>query len=92
MAIQEYRCKICDHSVLSFEDEFTQDGRCDEHTHHCWEVQPPVAVTVIATNLFMLDFPQLDSIHTIYELDRQLNIEAREEKEMKEYQDFIKNQ
>lgn len=51
---------------------------------------PPDPVVVHSCTEYFIDF-QLDSINTIYELDAQLNIEAREEREMKEYNQYIKN-
>jgi hypothetical protein len=42
---------------------------------------PNDPVVVHSTGTYMSD-AQLDSIRTIYELDRQLNIEVRQEKEM----------
>jgi hypothetical protein len=50
-----------------------------------YEKLPPNPRVVLATNTYMSD-PQLDSIHSVYELDRQLNIEAAEEREMQGFQ------
>jgi len=39
----------------------------------------------------MLEEPQLDSLISVYELDRQLTIEAREQKEMELFQEVRRN-
>lgn len=54
------------------------------------EALPPNPTTVHSTNTYMSE-PQLDSISTIYELDRILNIEAREEKELLVFNEYRKN-
>jgi hypothetical protein len=52
---------------------------------------PPKVSVVLATTGLMLDEPQLDSLITIYELDRQLNMEARDAIEMEIYQQARRN-
>lgn len=47
---------------------------------------PPNPIVVIATATYMTEDPQLDSLKTIYELDRQLNLEAEDDREMLHYQ------
>jgi len=97
MSLQRFRCRSCDVKVLAFEDETIDElspniPSClpDSCGYHYWEVLPPNCSVVIATSQFMQDY-QLDSWSTVYELDRLLNIEAREEKELKVFQEFISN-
>ena len=54
-----------------------------------WTETPPNPYVVKSTYVYALEFPQLDSILTQYELDRQLNIEAAQERETREYQEAI---
>lgn len=92
MALCQYKCSICGESELAFEEELRLLGCGDSFIEsHAWEKLPPRVSTVIATSSFMLDEPQLDSLHTIYELDRQLNIEAREAKETELFQEIRRN-
>ena len=58
---------------------------------HCvfenfYEKLPPNPNVVQSTTTFMTEDPQLDSLETIYELDRILNIEAEEEREAQTFQ------
>lgn len=93
MALREYRCECGEVAYLFDDEEVDSRGghNCDGPFAHVWHKMPPRVVTVIATSSFMLDEPQLDSLHTIYELDRQLNIEARETKETELFQDIRRN-
>ena len=50
---------------------------------------PNNPTVVVATSNYMLDIPMLDSIHSAYELDRILNIEAEMERESHIYQGAI---
>jgi hypothetical protein len=52
---------------------------------------PPKFTTILATNVLMLEEPQLDSLITVYELDRVLTMEAREQKEMQLFQEVRRN-
>lgn len=96
MALIEYRCK-CGYSTYIFPDESWRDWtkckrngeRADEY--HFFTKQPPRVSVVLATNMVMLGDPQLDSLHTIYELDRQLNIETRAQKETEIFQEIRRN-
>ena len=47
---------------------------------------PPNPTVVLATATYMTEDAQLDSLKSIYELDRQLNLEAEDEREMIFYQ------
>lgn len=97
MALREYRCSFCGESRLAFDNE--KDYRLYTIVscpgcllyNHAWERQPPRVTVVLATTGLMLDEPQLDSLITIYELDRQLNMEARDEIEMEIYQRARRN-
>ena len=46
-----------------------------------YEKLPPNPTVVLATSVYMTEDPQLDSIKTIYDLDAELNTEARDEAE-----------
>lgn len=50
---------------------------------------PPNPVTINSTRTFMSEHPQLDSFSTIYELDKQLTLEAEQEREDKAYQELV---
>ena len=52
---------------------------------------PPSPITIQATWEPMTEMPYLDSIHTQYELDRQLTIEAQMARESKAYHEAIIN-
>jgi hypothetical protein len=54
-----------------------------------YQMIPNNPTVVIATSNYMLDIPMLDSIHSAYELDRILNIEAEMERESHIYQGAI---
>lgn len=56
-----------------------------------YEKLPPNPSTILATATFMTDMPYLDSLKTIYELDRKLNIEAEQDREDRAYQEMIKH-
>lgn len=94
MSLREFKCKFCGCVSLAFEDESQRldpNYSCGGPFPHEWNVLPPRVSVVLATNAFMLESPQLDSIPSIYELDRQLNIETREEKETLIFQDIRRN-
>lgn len=92
MPLNEYRCPHCKSTTLRFEEfRFMYDGQCDDpRMPHEWELMPPRANIVFATAQYMQEY-QLDSWATVYELDRQLNIEAREARELDFYQDHKRN-
>ena len=54
-----------------------------------FEVLPPNPTTILATSTYMAGVPYLDSLKTMYELDRQLNIEAEQAREDKVYQQMV---
>lgn len=91
MALNEYICAKCGLRQLAFENELTQ-GNCGTIIRWCHDFvkMPPKVQVITATAMYMHEY-QLDSFHTVYELDRQLNIEARNEKEMEVYQIFKRN-
>jgi hypothetical protein len=93
MPMVSYRCSICKDRHHFYKDEEIKNNGCksEKNNTHSWQVVPTVINTVIATNAFMLDDPQLDSIRTIHDLDRILNIEARDAKETEILQDILKN-
>lgn len=86
MALREYRCERCGETQYVFEGEEHKlaQGNCGRMTRWChrFEKIPPKLMIVHTTDTWMSE-PSLDSFHTTYELDRQLNIEARHEKETK---------
>lgn len=85
MALREYKCRRCNHSQYVFEGEEHRiaQGNCGKITRwgHDLQLMPPNPVVIHTTDTWMSE-PHIDSLHTIYELDRQLNIETREAKEM----------
>lgn len=90
MALIEYKCSRCGEGQLVFSGEegarLRIRGSCGVATRWChtFVAMPPSPSVVHCTNTYMSD-PQLDSLKTMYELDRQLNIEAAEERELKAY-------
>lgn len=92
MALQEYQCDRCGKRELAFDGEPLQQGNCGKVTRWCHNFieLPPRPSVVVATAMYMQEF-QLDSWATVYELDRLLNIEAREAKELEVYQHFKTN-
>lgn len=83
--LTEYKCRGCGDSMFAFPNE---DLRVfDIYRHSCVnpdiEKMPPNPLIVHSTQSYMTDSPYLDSIYTQYELDRILNIEAEEQREMK---------
>jgi len=56
-----------------------------------WEKLPPNPSVILATSVFMTEMPYLDSLKSIYELDRMLNIEAEQDREDKAYQEMVKH-
>jgi hypothetical protein len=85
-----YQCTTCKEKRFAFDGEQDRiDWECS--TKWCEIVPlPPNPTTVHATNTYMSE-PQLDTLSTVYELDRILNIEAREEKELQVFNEYRKN-
>jgi len=54
-----------------------------------YEVLPNNPSTILATSTFMTEMPYLDSMKSMYELDRILNIEAEQDREDKAYQELM---
>lgn len=82
----EYKCGRCGESQYVFEgeEERLQQGNCGVVTRWChiFEKMPPSPRVVHCTAAYMTEY-QLDSLPSMYELDRVLNIEAAEEREVK---------
>lgn len=85
--LAEYVCKRCGdiQYVFDNEEERLVQGNCGRVLRWCHDFRkmPPSPRVVHATETYMSDQPQLDSLRTIYELDRILNLEAAEEREVK---------
>lgn len=89
MALVAYICDRCSRKALAFRgEEHRLTLRCEVGC----EISPlpPNPVTVHTTDTFMSE-PQLDSLSSLYELDRLLTIEAREEKELFVFNEFRRN-
>jgi len=86
MTLVAYKCVDCKKTQYAFvgEEYRLQDDGC------CYEAQPPDPTTIHATNTYMSE-PQLDSWASVYELDRMLNIEMSDEKELAAFNEFRKN-
>lgn len=86
MGLRWWECTRCGEKQLAFLNEKKRlvQGNCMVYLRWCHDFQPlpPDPSVVHCTNTYMSE-PQLDSLKTIYELDRILNIEARDEKELK---------
>jgi hypothetical protein len=82
MALVRYKCSNCGKEAL----EFTGEDRIKELQLDCvFEPMPPDPVVVHATNSFTSTELMLDSVWSIHDLDRQLNIEVSDETEAKMY-------
>jgi len=93
MALIRYKCERCGNEQLVFsgeEEKRLAQGNCGHVTRWCHNfiALPPSPVVVHATNSFMSTELMLDTIWTIHDLDRQLNFEVSEEKELKVYNEF----
>lgn len=86
MALREHRCTRCGETQYAFEGEEHRivQGNCGKFMRWChnFRVMPPNPIVIHTTDTWMSE-PQLDSFQTVYELDRQLNIEAANERETK---------
>lgn len=94
MALREYKCLCCHDTVYVFDNEFCDERggyNCEGPFPHIWRQSPPKFTTILATSMLMLEEPQLDSLISVYELDRQLTIEAREQKELELFQEVRRN-
>ncbi|CAB5220735.1 hypothetical protein UFOVP244_29 [uncultured Caudovirales phage] len=88
MALIEYLCQKCGSTSFVFGGDEDRLPKSSYHpgagNHECkWEALPPLCSIVHSTDVFMLS--QLDSIHTIEDLDAAATREAAEEREMKAY-------
>ena len=72
---------------LAFEGE--EEERLPKTIHGHWKrvykKLPPDPMTIDSIVVFMTEQPQLESLRTIHELDRVLNIEAQETRELEAY-------
>lgn len=93
MALKKYKCRICGRTQFAFENERRLPVfGCSEPTEkHRYDVAPPDPTIVHCTESFMSTETRLDSLASTYELDRQLNIEAQESREMKVFQQARRN-
>lgn len=83
MAYKLYKCKNCNYCIYSFpEDLYKKNKNCNDGEHN-FETQKHYPTIVHATNSFISTELMLDSIWTIHELNRILNIETSEEKQIK---------
>ena len=94
MALKEYICSQCQRIQYVFEgeeDNRLQEGLCRDlkKETHDFRKMPPSCSVVHSTDIFMLS--QLDSIHTIDELDRRLTSEAADEREVRSQNEARKN-
>lgn len=80
MGLKAYRRKTDKKVVYSFED--IKDSN--------YEKLPPNPEIVHSVRVYMVEIPRLDSLSTIHELDRQLNLEAEKDREDAIYQDLVK--
>jgi hypothetical protein len=87
VALIEYKSKSTDRVCYVFGGE--EPARLPTDVAD-WEPQPPNPIIVHTTNSWMSE-STIDSYHTTYELDRQLNIEAGELREMKLINQVRKN-
>jgi hypothetical protein len=88
MAYKLYKCKVCGHCVYSFPEDLPKKNTKCNVNGHLYEEQSNYPVVVHATNSFMSTELMLDSAWTIHELDRILNIETAEEKQIKFLNDY----
>ena len=72
-------------------DDLTIEGDCQYRFEwdEIWEKLPPNPSVILATTSYMAGVPYLDSLKTMYELDRILNIEAEQAREDKAYQELV---
>lgn len=90
MSLAEWQCLDCRNQVFVFDDELYAPEpnvepypglACDCGCEY-WKRMPPWVTVVHRTEIFMLT--QLDSVHTIHDLDAVLQDEAAEEREVRE--------
>lgn len=79
MALKEYVCSCCGNTQYVFEGEENRlkQGLCE----HSFEKMPPSFLVVHSSEIFMLS--QLDSVHTIDDLDKALTLEAADDREVR---------
>jgi len=94
MALREHRCVRCGHGQLVFdgEEHRLRQGNCGRLLRWChdYRIMPPTPTVVHTTDTWMSE-PHLDSFESTYELDRILNIEVREAKEMQMFNEVRRN-
>ncbi len=83
MGLTEYQCTLCKNSFYVFPEERERlFSYSTENCKHKFKKMPPLVRCVHATEIFMLT--QLDSIHTVHELNSQLMREAADDREAKQ--------
>ena len=87
MAFREYINDTTGESHYCFEGE--EEGKLPGvGKRYAWWIlykkTPPNPTVIQSTSEYMAEDPVLDSLKSIYELDRQLNIEAETDRELKE--------
>ena len=99
MSFRAYRNKFDARIEYAFEgeemrladtpDEYHLWGLNDLGWSGVWEKLPPDPTVILATTSYMAGVPYFDSMKTMHELDRLLNIEAEQAREDKAYQEFV---
>jgi hypothetical protein len=84
MPLLEFQCQHCNKSEFAFDQDecdkrFKTSCKSNDEILCNYISLPPKARTVHSTEIFMLS--QLDSIHTVHELNSHLMREATEERE-----------
>jgi hypothetical protein len=88
MAYKQFKCIFCGKEFYSFPEDLNKKlHSCSKNISSFVEL-PHYPVVVHATNSFMSTEFMLDSTWTIHELDRILNFEVSEEKQLKSLHDF----
>ena len=94
MPLREYQCRFCGDTKYVFESEEKEKlepESCEQWPYDHDYVKMPPSITVIhATDTWMSE-THIDSFQTTYELDRELNIEAQNDREMKLINEARKN-
>lgn len=84
MPLVEFICNKCTESSYVFEDDLVSGSppdKCQCEGTSWWRM-PPLVTVIHRTEIFMLT--QLDTVHTIHDLDAELQREAADEREVKQ--------
>lgn len=84
MPLVEFVCNKCTESSYTFDDDLvsgkpTDKCQCGQAD---WWRMPPLVTIIHRTEIFMLT--QLDTVHTIHDLDAELQREAADDREVKQ--------